>query len=367
MTVMVDWLKMELPDCWGQFVTGGAVQKISSEGEIEWTSFSKRRLEGSYSSSVFVRNRCTDGTGFEIDGNPAKFLSGHNLFGSADPVALAERMFRKVASVLDLPDSDIGPIGSGKIGRIDITGSFLVDRAEDVIPYLAAFQERVFCPYRGRGKFADGDPGTIYYGMAEKGGRAKAWALKIYAKGREVAKRPLPAPAYLIPGLLDEVNRTIRFELTLRTEELKRLNLCDLNNVDAGDPAYHDLKKETLQYLRNWNADTAQIIWDKYFGKLPIGEVSMASAYEIETEDGKPKLTARHLDALASWQAGNDLRQGRSRSAWYSLHKTLLAYGHDIALDPPKSNVVPLRRVIEAKSAHLPNWADQLTAALRAA
>jgi hypothetical protein len=77
-------------------------------------------------------------------------------------------------------------------------------------------------------------------------------------------------------------------------------------------------------------------------------------------------LKARQVDALAAWKAGNDLRQGRSRRAFYYLRKELRdATGYDLALSCPKSNVVPLRRfVIATEPAERPSWADQLTAAL---
>lgn len=78
----------------------------------------------------------------------------------------------------------------------------------------------------------------------------------------------------------------------------------------------------------------------------------------------KPRL----IDVIASWKAGNDVRAGRSRASFYRIRNEVLdATGFDIASPVPKSNVVPLRRVIEARPALYPVWADQLTAALERA
>lgn len=353
---MIDFIKAEVPDPFGCVINGGHVVKVDHLGNVEWASASKRRFEGSWSSSIFVRNLMADRTraagsgfgiiersGLEIDGNPAKFTQGHNLFGSCDAVQLVRETVSRIAGSMMWPHDHAGYDPSdATVSRIDITSSWLVDRETDVIPFLEAMRETVFCPYRGKGVNASADPGTLYYGFASKGKRAKNWQLKLYAKGRELAKRPLPDHCLNIPGLLDEVNRTIRVELTLRTQELKRLGLTKLSD---------------------WNEDVCKRVWQQYVDKLDFTEATMAHAMDFAGV-----VKARHLDALASWEAGNDLRDGRSKASFYRLRKELRELcGVDIANPKPKSNVVPLRRVIEAKPALLPLWADHLTRALQAA
>ena len=353
---MIDFMKADLPDPFGVVVSGGDLMKISHLGEVEWTSKAKRNLQGSWLSSMHVRNMLADETealgaqlhrtrrvGFEMDGNPAKFLQGHNLFGTSDAVQLATDTMERIAKLLDLPfDPASYDPSPGRLSVIDLTYSFTVERDTDVVPFLKSMQENVFCPYRGRGVFASADPGTVYYGYAATGKRAPDWQLKVYSKGREIGKRPLPAPAYEIPELLDEVNRTIRVELRLRTAELKRLG---------------------LRTVGDWNEKTAREVWNLYWHKLEWTEATMAQAMEYAGA-----MKPRQLDALASWEAGNDLRLGRSRTAFYKLRKEIkdLA-GVDIANPPARSNVVPLRRSVVLQPALLPTWADRLTEALRAA
>lgn len=367
--MMVDWLTVEVPDPVGLPINDGHVCRIHPSADapcgysVEWATACRRVLEGSWSSSMTFRavaaeTHCEDRhraawelapgsreSGLEISGNPAKFLTGHNLFGSDDVSELLTRVVGKAKDALwpDLfPEPEID-FSQGLISRIDLTASWLLDREADVPLFLRAMEERVWCPYRGRGVM-DAGGSTLYYGRTAKGKRAKDWALKLYWKGPEVTAHPLPKPAYEVPGLLDELNRTIRVELTLRTAELKRLG---------------------LRQVGQWTPAKVREIWEAYVAKLDFGEATV----NLDTADlGALGLKARHVHAIAAWKAGNDLRAGMSRTAFYRLRKELKeATGFDIATARPVSNVVPLRRVITASPALLPHWADHLTAALRVA
>lgn len=284
--------------------------------------------------------------GLELSGNPAKFVQGHNLFGSDDPALVLDAAVRKLAcSILPEGQSADGlsvDVNEAVISRIDLTASWILDRESDVLPFLRAMEERVWVPYRGRG--VQSHPGTLYYGYASKGKRAKDWQLKLYAKGLEVAHRPLPGVAMQVPGLLDEVNRTVRVELTLRTRELKRLG---------------------LRRVGDWTPEKVGEVWRSYVDRLDFGDAKMSlDVTDLAALGIKPRL----IDTIASWKAGNDMRAGRSATTFKRLRKEIReATGYDIASPMPKSNVVPLRRVIEARPALYPVWADQLTAALERA
>lgn len=358
--LMVDWLTVETPDPVGLPVHDGQMCRIRHDGSLEWATNCRLNVEGSWSSNMTFRAigaEYTDdvhparrelglgGTrrsGLEVSGNPAKFLHGHNLFGSADVADLLGRVIERAKDAIwpDLFDQPAIDLSEGLISRIDLTGSWLLDRDSDVAPYLRAMEERVWCPYRGRGVM-DAGGSTLYFGRTAKGGRAKDWALKLYWKGPEVTAHPLPRPAYEVPGLLEHLNRTVRVELTLRTPELKRLG---------------------LQKVGNWTPAKVREIWEAYVAKLDFGE---ASVNLDATDLYKLGLKPRHVLALAAWKAGNDMRASMKPRAFYRLRKQLKEEtGYDIATLCPKSNVVPLRRVITASPASRPHWADDLTAAL---
>lgn len=360
---MIDWLTVEVPDSVGVPINDGHVCRVRPDGSLDWSSACRKSVEGSWSSNMTFRAVAADyvdehqdraswelsaaagsslrRSGLEISGNPAKFLNGHNLFGSDDPDDLLQAVVQKALPAI-YPGLSVAPLfdfSTAKISRIDLTYSWLVDRAEDVVPFLRAMEERVWCPFRGKGVM--NDIGTLYYGFTKKGKRAKDWQLKLYSKGLDVSAHPLPKPAYEVPGLLDEVNRTIRAELTLRTAELKRLGLSTVGE---------------------WTPAKVGETWRTYVDKLDFGE----AAVNLDTVDlSRLGLSSRSMFALAAWKAGNDLRASMSTSAFYRLRKTLKdKTGFDIGIAPPKSNVVPLRRVVSASPAQRPHWANHLTEAL---
>jgi II/X family phage/plasmid replication protein len=346
---MVDFLSVECPDPFGQVITGGMVAKVDHDRKLEWSTFCRRNVAGSWSSQMTVRNLMADEvivplvrrrSGLELSGNPAKFLQGHNLFGSDDVCGVLRATVEKVADSLGLPMSSVD-YGQSKLSRIDLTGSWLLPRAEDVLPFLRAMEATVWCPYRGRG-VQDDNLGTLYYGKSEKGKRAKDWQLKLYHKGREITVHKLPEPAYYVPGLLEEVNRTVRVELTLRTAELKRLG---------------------LRRVSDWTPEKVATVWRTYVDRLDFSEATM----RLDSTDLAGTVKPRILDAVSSWKAGNDMRIGRCKSGFYKLRKEVReATGIDIATAVPRSNVVALRRIIEAVPAGRPAWADALTQALAA-
>lgn len=345
--MMVDWLTVEMADPVGIPVNDGHVCRVRTDGSLEWSTACRKQLRGSWSSSMMFRSlgAAADGvsaSGLDISGNPAKFLAGHNLFGSDCPTDLLTRLLQRVGPELwpNLTAPPVLDVAGASISRIDLTGTWKFPRPEDVLPFLTAMEERVWCPYRGRGVMDSGGS-TLYFGRSAKGGRAKDWALKLYWKGPEITAHPLPEPAYQVAGLLEDVNCWVRVELTLRKPELKRLGMTKVGQ---------------------WTAAAVRQTWETYVSKLDFGEATMCLDIVDLAATG---LKARHIDALTAWKSGNDLRAGRSKETYYRLRRDLKALtGYDIAVVPPKSNVVPLRRIIMAEPVGRPSWADELTAAL---
>lgn len=333
--MMVDWLTVEMPADLPEPITGGVVAKFREDGTIEWAVNQRLQLEGSFSSSIMVRS--VDPTRLEISGNVAKFMQGHNIYGTADVGGLIRAFLERIGPKFWPDGMPFIDVDEGLISRVDVTSGLLLDRPTDVLSFLKAAEERGHCSHRGRGVFKG--EGTLVYGDAT-GKRAKAWQLTLYSKGLEVAKRPLPEPMMNYPGVLDWVNRLLRVEVRLRTAELKRI---------------------ALRRVGDWSSGAVAAAWKEKVDRIDFMEGSVMDCSDLEGV--KPRL----LDAYDAWCAGRDLRQGRPKASFYRLRREMHdTFGVDISMVAPKSNVVPLRRVITAEPVHRPPWADAVDFVLEA-
>jgi II/X family phage/plasmid replication protein len=134
-------------------------------------------------------------------------------------------------------------------------------------------------------------------------------------------------------GIEDWVENKLRIELTLRTKELR---LLDIVNVK-------DLTLDKVKYL-----------FDKY-----VGRIEMTDQIAL-TDESMMNMPNKLKSTYTLWVEGHDLRNMLSKSAYYRHRSELKEFGINIDLRPEstrKSNVVPLIRILEAKPASIPNFA----------
>lgn len=351
---MVDFITCEIPCRLPAPITGDIVLRHTREGELVWQTFTRRKMAGSFDSSLHVR--AVDPTKLEISGNPAKFLQGHNLWGPSDLRSMLERCLQRMQPVL-WPEG-MPPIflSEAVLSRIDLTASLVVGSPQDAKMFLRAHHETANRPYVGRGVFKGTDGSTLVYGDAT-GKRAKAWQITLYLKGVEVAQpgHSLPAPMLEDARLIEWVNRVIRVELRLRRTELQRL----VNG--RGKPMIEKGERLVMPQMEliDWDEiDTAEV-WREYYGKIEMtGEIVEPEQMPVGGV-GEPK--PRHVAAFYAWKSGLDLREHYKKSQFYALRRECRDFFEiDISMPPPKLNVVPLRRIIEAHPAHRPPWADEV-------
>ncbi|KXV36140.1 hypothetical protein AD940_00490, partial [Gluconobacter thailandicus] len=292
-------------------------------------------LPGSYTSRIAIMS---DGPGYvRLSGNPVKFLQGHNLFGCSDIVSLVcETMLRicKLLQIEPLPsDVAVWQRGDYVLSRVDVTEMYELKTYEDVSAWVKSASQSANVKWRGRGHYQEG---TLYFGKVAKGKRASNWQLKIYHKGAEVLvpghklSEDLPS----VDDLISWSRNKLRIELTLRTGELKRLSMpraCD------------------------WNPEAASAVFSTYLAKLEIGEDQMIDV-EVEQE-----LKPRHRAIIALWRTGVDIRTVLKRSQFYNVRREIFSQvGIDVgSICQDGSNVVKLRRVLEARPASLPDFASE--------
>lgn len=328
---MIDWLTFGFAfDC-PEFIRGDLVYCIDQvTGEIRWSSEKAFRVVGSWETGVQVR-RDTEAGRLWIDGNPAKFLQGHNLFGSSDLPAIALAFTAQVFQRLSLLfSSEVAQaVLEGQLARTDVTESYRLPNTAQARSWLAGAAEHASLRHRGRGVVKEG---TLYFGR-----HSRRWAHKFYVKADELKDHPV---SVLLEdderqALLSWVEGILRSELVMRSMELKKLG---------------------LDKVGNWHETTARELYAERLGRLVL-----PGAYKVSGVDLIGLRPAVRM-AYDAWEAGVDLRHRLPRASFYRYRAELLKLGIDIANPAPNpaksSNVVPLVRVLEAVPVEVPEWAE---------
>jgi len=335
---MIDWLTISLPLIHTP-IPAGRIIKISKDGEIEWATPERTFVTGSYDTNVSCRSRgelfsdrqCTL---LEISGNPAKFLQGHNIYGSDNLLLLVEKFVIKIADILKIR---IGPYeldqirkGVYTISRIDITYSLALTSRSEVQQFIQALD------YKARTRSGKGclTGNTLYFNKS-----SRRWAIKFYSKGAEIQKHQLHDSINIESQslLYAHADNLLRIELTLRSLELSHINLRNGSS---------------------WANITPVALWGLYLSRLDM------SAQLLLNDDIAILLTPSLRCSYLSWKDGLDLRTIYSNSKFYAHRRKLLKHGIDIALSFNNSehlnNVVPLIRFLEAKPVGIPDFAYRL-------
>lgn len=339
---MIDWLTFTAPllhqqGVGGPFFNGDICSTVPDpthpDGEmLDWTVRKRLPVEGSHSQAITVKS-CLDEHGLPclwVSGNPAKWFQGHNVFGCDDlPGLVLEMLSRICASRGVTPHpADLAAWAAGaiKLHRVDLTESFDLGTTARVRNALRSLDSTANLKHRGRGHF-HGD--SLLFG---KGSRR--WSLTLYAKGPELVVHPLPLA-------LQETSLPAAAAGLLRVE----VRLMGLQ-----------LTTERLDWVCLWNDNTGTELHQRFLAGLDIAGATMIDA---QTLDG---LTGRQQLAYNSWKEGHDLRAMLPRKTFYRYRLELLKHGIDIGVKqertgPDLSNVVPLRVVLNAYPARVPEWA----------
>lgn len=329
---MIDWVTARLPCSNSGQICDGQVVKLNADGsEIEWTTQTRLSVTGSHEATISIRS-LTENT-IEISGNPAKFLQGHNLFGSNDLRLLMYVFFETLHSMYDiglnptLDDWQRIKEGRYTVTRVDINETWLLKNRAEVLAWIRSAGEKVHMPHRGKGVFS-GD--TLYWGKG-----SKYFTLKCYSKGDEINGKKSNFPdALRIPEMLEFAECALRLELTLRSNFLRTSHL----NMPC-----------------NWTLDNPKMLLTSYVRSLEMSSQFMLSDEVLDTLPRKLRTYYR------DWLHGYDLRQELSKPTFYRIRKQLKEYDIDIALvrdvEKPLNNVVPLIKILEAEPVGIPDWA----------
>lgn len=325
---MIDWLTIRVVSAYE--VRAGLVQSIGPDGELEWQSPKRLSVEGSHSSSITLRSTSLFPP-LEISGNPAKFLQGHNLFGSDDLQGVVSAFVRAVYARIGYEPSDLelAAIDAGHVfvTRIDVNRNSDFGTEPRALAAVRALSECSHLAHRGRGSLVG--EGTCVWG---KGSRR--WNLKAYAKRRELRKHPILETVPMVAELHEFAQGIVRQEVTIRAMELKQRG---------------------LEFVRNWLilGVSPRGLFDELFGRLTISEATMKEPADFDA------IPMKLRSVYQLWKDGHDLREVFPTRTWYRHRKALLAFGIDIAVKQPRetSNVVPLVVTLVGREVGVPEWA----------
>ena len=328
---MIDWVTMKIPCNHDGNVCDGVVAKVNREGDTEWLSMSWLPVVGSHDATIAVRS-VTEST-LEISGNPAKWLQGHNLFGINDLKRLVWLFFQKLVKI---PELNLKPTlqqmawikeGNYTVSRVDINETWLLNNRKDVLAWIASAGQKMRLKHRGAGQFK-GD--TLYWGKG-----SKRWFLKCYSKGDEINNKKSNFPEALrTPEMLEYADRSLRFEMTLKS---------------------NFLREAMLHMPMNWSDDTVKILLIDALRKLEMSNNMRLS------DDVLANMRTRLVTTYLAWYGGADMKQLLPPRTFYKYRKELQQYDIDIGIlrdvEQEDSKVIPLMRVLEAEPAGIPDWA----------
>ena len=326
---MIDFVTAKLP-C-NNKLRSGCVAKLDADGNVEWLSQSWLPVEGSHSTNIMVKS-LTPQT-IQISGNPAKWLQGHNLFGTNNLMKLMWLFFlslhEQLSDELSPTIDQLEMIENGRysVSRVDINETWHLKNQFDVKAWIRSAGQKVNMPYRGKGVFS-GD--TLYWGKG-----SKYYYLKCYSKGDEINSKKSNFPDELrTPEMLEYADKALRLELVLCSKALREWHL---NMPCVWLP---DMPKMLLvEHVRN---------------------LEMSNNFKL-SDDVLNNLPTRMKLAYLGWLSGEDLRQILPKNTFYRYRRKLKEYDIDIALvrdlDKPADNVIPLIRVLEAEPVGIPDWA----------
>lgn len=329
---MIDWLAFVANlDHTTNLTGGGHIRySISPQGVAipDWEKIIPRSVEGSFSQTTRVITS-SEGKVY-VDGNPSKFLQGHNLFGSDDLRALVPAFMHQICSRIGITPSEADieswVDGNYELKRVDIARMYALPNRASVRSWIRAAElqsvSRHGRPIR--------TSGTVYWGK-----HSRRWSMKAYAKGDEISvpKHTLPVIIPYRDELTDYADNKLRIELVLRSTQLKEMG--------AG-------------WGYNWTEGDSLRIHQTYLDTIKMSEQMTLNMDSLDGLPGRLQLVYQ------SWKRGDDLRAMLPKKTYYRYRTELLKHGIDINVQQvcDHSNVIPLIRALRPEAVtHVPEWA----------
>ena len=328
---MIDWVTAIVPCSNLEKVQlhDGKICRVKANGELEWEKEIGISIPGSHDSSIRLsRDYHSHFSHIRVDGNPVKWLQGHNIFGSNNLIGLVYSLMKRLAEIIPLyptpAERTAWAEGSYILNRVDCTEMWELPSQSDVLSWLNVAQHQS----RSRHGRPIMTGGTLYFGK-----NSLAWAFKFYSKGEEVHAKNHTLPSTL--PFLDELNlfagNKLRAELVLRKRALE---------------------KQVYHYAANWTELTSRELFNQYLKTIQFSDQFKLTNTVLDALSPRLKLTYN------SWIESHDLRSLLPKNTFYRYRRELLNYGIDISVSPNTyTKPVQIKDVVHREPIQIPQWA----------
>lgn len=320
---MIDSLTIVIPYS-GPFISGGQIIVCDRDGNVERETNRPLIVEGgSWSEKTDIR---MIPSGLRINGNPPKWLQGHNLVGTDDLHSLVMAWAPQVLTVAGIADFELLrnlQTRNYAVNRVDCTYMFTLPPG--VSP--AAWIEAAKLQATGKYQKSEGKHTTLYIGK-----HSTYSTVKIYSK-------------------IDEIKDN---QLKISDEEIKEKAVCWLKDklrieVTYRKPALKDLGLHHQKYSSLY---IYGLFVRKMMGVNIMANVNLNSD-EIEL------LEPRYRSVYQLWHDGYNVFDLYSRPTAYRHAKYFREnYGINILQKRGDKVVqrIPLVEILAAKPAQVPGW-----------
>lgn len=187
----------------------------------------KVKVPGAYEAEATVWSR-KNAQILLVECSAAKFLAGHNVFGSEDLSRIVLDISKRVCTCLEIEptakEKQAIKAGDVRLFRVDLAAHFRLPSKFTVRSFQFALKMQLAFTHRSFATYKDE---TLYVNQT-----SDMRPIKIYGKGEEIAFRPLPQALPDRQKIESYAKNLVRVELTMRSRYLRRAKMSKVQDWD---------------------------------------------------------------------------------------------------------------------------------------
>lgn len=261
----------------------------------------KFKVPGIYGTTATVWSK-KSGQLLQIECSAAKFLTGHNVFGSENLSRIVLDISKRVCRYLKIKptakEKQAIKAGDVRLFRVDLAAhfrlpsNFTVRSFQNALKYQLAFTQRSFATYADE---------TLYVNQ-----HSDMRIIKIYGKGEEIDFRPMPQDLPDRKSIESYAKNLVRVEMTFRSRFLRRAKMSQVKDWDK-DKARKVFKEDIMDL----NLLEKSLLQGKVVAGLTNLQNSIialhATGVDISTVITNKRQLKTHIKAIRE-KAGVDVR-----------------------------------------------------------